>query len=102
MALDIGNAQATSGMTKLIYDEINAQLSPPLSDTAPDDMAVIQDSWKKLAFAISTGVVTHLLSNLEIKDVNCGGTISAAVSGGTATQNNVVFTQNNPGSGLVE
>src|SRR5688572_31216065 len=53
------------------------------------------------AFAISKGVIDHLKANLEIKGVQTTGNVSAAVSGGTATQSGVVFTQSNDGTGRV-
>jgi hypothetical protein len=101
MALQIGTVSATSGMTKAVYDQINAVLSPPLSGVAPADLAKIQDSWKQLAFAISKGVIDHLKANLEIKGVQTTGNINAAVAGAAATQAGVVFTQSNDGPGRV-
>jgi hypothetical protein len=101
MALQVGNAAATSGMTKAVYDQMNAFLSPPLSDLPPEDLAKIRDSWKQLAFAISKGVIDHITANMEIGGVQTTGNISAAVSGTTATQSGVVFTQSNDGTGRV-
>ncbi len=101
MALQIGSKSATSGMTKAIYDQMNTILSPPLSDMPPADLEKIKDSWKQLAYAISKGVIDHVKANMEIKGVEASGNISATVSGSTATQNNVVFTQNNDGTGRV-
>jgi len=101
MALQIGTATATSGMTKAVYDQMNAILSPPLSDLPPADLAKIQDSWKQLAFAISKGVIDHITDNMEIAGVQTTGNISAEVAGTTATQNGVVFTQSNDGTGRV-
>jgi hypothetical protein len=88
-------------MTKAVYDQINAVLSPPLSDLPPAEIAKIRDSWKQLAFAISKGVIDHLKANMEINGVQTSGNISAAVSGGAATQSGVVFTQSNDGTGRV-
>ncbi|MDH5624567.1 MAG: hypothetical protein OEY21_00520 [Nitrospira sp.] len=101
MALQIGNQTATSGMSKAIYDQMNAILSPPLSGLPPADLETIRDSWKQLAFAISKGVIDHITANIEIKGVQTTGNISAAVSGSTATQTGVVFTQSNDGKGRV-
>jgi hypothetical protein len=101
MALQIGTVSATSGMTKAVYDQINAVLSPPLSDLPPAEIAKIRDSWKQLAFAISKGVIDHLKANMEIRGVQTTGNISAAVSGSTATQSGVAFTQSNDGTGRV-
>jgi hypothetical protein len=127
MALVIGSAAANAGMSKAIYDQVNLLLSPPLQkavDDATGDAKVqaqqvldaAREGWKKLAFAVATGVVTHLLSNLEVAGVRCQGSVSAAVSGQTgaanpgphphavnltATQNAVSFTQSNDGTGRV-
>ncbi len=101
MALQIGSKTATSGMTKAVYDQMNAILSPPLSDLPPADLAKIQDSWKQLAYAISKGVIDHISANMEIKGVQTKGNINATVSGSAATQSNVTFTQSNDGTGRV-
>lgn len=101
MALQIGTKTATSGMTKAIYDQMNDVLSPPLSNLPAADLEKIRNSWKQLAFAISKGVIDHITANMEIKGVQTRGNISAAVSGSTATQTGVVFTQSNDGRGRV-
>lgn len=88
-------------MTKAIYDQMNVILSPPLSNLPSADLEKIRDSWKQLAFAISKGVIDHIMANIEIKGVQTTGNVSAAVSGSTATQNGVVFTQSNDGTGRV-
>lgn len=116
MALQIGDLDATSGMTKAIYDQMRVVLEPGLEGLAEDKKAPIRDNWKKTAFAVAKGVVDHLLANLEIVGVTCRGNVAASVSGNTGpadpaahahavsltgTQNNVVFTQNNDGTGRV-
>jgi hypothetical protein len=116
------------GMTLTIYNEMDKQLSPPLSTAiadaksdeekkaAEDALTSARDSWKKLAYAIATGVVDYLKANLEIVMVKTVGNVNASVndqtgSGGidghvhnvslSAVQFNVIFTQNNDGTGLV-
>ena len=101
MALQIGTISATSGMTKAVYDQMDAILSPALSDLKPAEMAKVRDSWKQLAFAISKGVIDHLKANMDIKGVQTTGNINAAVAGAAATQAGVVFTQSNDGPGRV-
>lgn len=101
MALQVGNAAATSGMTKAVYDQMNAVLSPPLADLPAAELAKIRNSWKQLAFAISKGVVDHITANLEIRGVETTGDINASVSGSAATQSGVVFAQSNDGTGRV-
>ena len=101
MALTIGNKNATSGMSKSIYDEIRDAIEPDLGDLDEPTLEDMRDGWRKLAFAIATGVIEHIQSNMEIQGVQTRGNIAATVSGSSATQNNVTFTQNNNGTGLV-
>jgi hypothetical protein len=100
MALTIGDQNANSGMTKAIYDELGAALELGLSVDSPT-LNEMREGWRKLAFAVATGVITHIQSNLEVRGVQTSGNIAATVSGSTATQNNVVFTQSNDGAGRV-
>jgi hypothetical protein len=107
MALSIGTVAATSGMAGAIYDQIQANLEPGLGDMSEEDKEPIRDSWRKLAHGIATGVVQHLLDNLELTGVQTRGNVSVTVSGSTAlvsghqhgagtlsgAQNNVTFTQ---------
>ena len=127
MGLDFGNKNATHGMSKAIYLEINEQLSPPLQTAvndatgetkkkAQEALNEARECWKKLSFAIAKGVVTHIISNMEISGIKTKGKVRATVSGNTSTddtghvhsinlkgdQNNVEFEQSNPGTGLVE
>jgi hypothetical protein len=128
VALSIGSVNADSGMSKAIYDQVDALLSPPLQ-TAVDEataaakpkaqeaLDAARDGWRKLAFAVAKGVVDHVLSNMEVVGVQTRGNVAAAVSGNTgpappgphphpvsltATQPNLVFTQSNDGTGRVK
>jgi hypothetical protein len=127
MALVIGSINADTGMSKAIYDQVDALLSPPLQEAvdnatgdakpkAQEALDAARDGWKKLAFAVATGVVNHVLSNMEVVGVQTRGNVNASVSGQTgpappaahphavalsATQNNVTFTQSNDGTGRV-
>jgi hypothetical protein len=101
MALVAGNSSASSGMSKAIYDTIR-EVMEPIDGVEGQALEDIRDSWKKLAYAISEGVITHIISNIEIKGVETSGDINAAVSGSAATEAGVLFTQSNDGSGLVE
>jgi hypothetical protein len=127
MALVIGSEAADTGMSKAIYDQVDALLSPPLEDAveqAPDAakpgaqaaLDAARDGWRKLSFAIANGVIGHLLTNLEVAGVQARGNINAQVSGATGsaapgphthavaltgTQANVTFTQSNDGTGRV-
>jgi hypothetical protein len=86
MAMQIGDAGATAGMAKAIFDEIENQLSGGMS---PGDLANVRPSWKKLAFAIATGVINHIKSNMEIFGIQSTGpvttTVTGTVSGTTVT-----------------
>jgi hypothetical protein len=44
-------------MAKAIYDQIDAVLSPGLPPNPPPE---IRQAWRKLSFAIATGVTTYL------------------------------------------
>lgn len=114
MGLDAGSADANDGMAKAIYDQINTQLKDL---QAPDALPTVQDTWKKLAFAISVGVIQHIKDNIEIVGVATTGDVAAAVSGPsgpappgphvhtvtlTASQSRVTFTQSNDGRGHVQ
>lgn len=116
MGLQIGDVNATSGMSKAIYDQLNIILSPPLGGTPPEDLEKIRDSWRKLAFAIAKGVIDHITANMEIFGVQTRGNVNAPVQGNTGSanlgnhlhsvnlsgaQNNVTFTQSNDGTGHV-
>src|SRR5436305_1199510 len=114
-------------MSKAIYDQVDALLSPPLQ-TAVDEateaakpkaqeaLDAARDGWKKLAFAIATGVIGHVLSNMEVVGVETRGNVAASVSGATgpappgphphtvsltASQANLTLTQSNDGTGRV-
>jgi hypothetical protein len=91
MALSIGNTG--SGMTKAIYDQVVAELEPDLGSMSEADRAKVRAGWAKLAHAVATGVVNHLVGNLQLTGVQTRGSISATVSGATATQSNVTFNQ---------
>lgn len=79
MALDIGNQTATSGMSKAIYDQLDALLSPPLAGMP--DIEKVRDGWRQLAFAIATGVIGHLKSNMEVFGIQATGPVTTAVAG---------------------
>lgn len=113
MALNIGNNNATSGMSKSIYDKIR-QVMEPIENVEEADMEPIRDGWRDLAFAVASGVVEHMVANMEVYGIQTEGEINADVDGNTATadshlhpvnlnatENNVVFTQNNDGTGLI-
>jgi hypothetical protein len=115
MPLQIGDQDASSGMAKAIYDQMRALLEPGLEGLAEDKKAPIRDSWKKIAFAVSRGVIEHVTANMEIFGVRCSGNVNASVTGNTGVaapthahtvalsgvQNGVVFTQSNDGTGHV-
>jgi|tagenome__1003787_1003787.scaffolds.fasta_scaffold20984492_6 hypothetical protein len=129
MALDAGSEKADAGMSQAIYKKIDELLSPPLAaavdkvssdpkakEAAQKALEEARTGWKKLSFAISTGVIQHVRDNMEIKGVQTRGDVSASASTATgasppgphthtvsvtATQSAVTFTQSNDGKGHV-
>lgn len=127
MALVIGSVNADSGMSQAIYQVLDAQLSPPLQaavDNAPEPAKAeaqkaldgAREGWKKVSFAIATGVINHITASMEIFGVTVQGNVTTTVQGNTGLSNpgnhqhsvnlsgvvnNVVFTQNNNGTGRV-
>lgn len=103
MALVIGSVNATSGMSKAVFDQFDIVLmsQEEKNKLKPQDLENIRNSWRKLAFAIAKGVIDHITSNMEIYGVQTQGNVKAAIQGNAAVQNNVVFTQNNDGTGRV-
>ena len=128
MALIIGSENADTGMSQAIYLEIDRLLSPPLQEAvnkaegaakaeAQKALDEAKKGGKKLAFAIASGVINHIVANMEIFDITTRGDITTSVQGNTAaadpenhehevnlegTASNVVFTQNNNGTGRVK
>lgn len=127
MALNIGSVTADEGMSKAIYSQIDTLLAPPLINAveqaeglakaeAQKALDGAREGWQKLAFAIASGVVEHLIANLEVVGIRAQGSVTVGVQGSTGpaapanhlhavslsgTANNVVFTQNNDGTGHV-
>jgi len=62
MPLTQGDQAATSGMTAVVFAEIDGVLRPPLEDIGaePSDIATAQDAWKKLSYGIAGGVIKYL------------------------------------------
>lgn len=128
MALEIGSEKADSGMSQAIYREVDRQLSPPLQQAvnsaqgeakakAQEALDGAREGWKKLSYAIAKGVIEHIKANMEIRSVKTRGNVSTTVKGTTGLtgpgphqhsvdlsgkQTDVVFTQNNDGTGLVK
>jgi hypothetical protein len=79
MALVIGDQAATSGMTQAIFQQLDTLLmsAADKAKLSAADLEKVRDGWRKLAFAIATGVVSHLKANMEITGVQA---TSGAVS----------------------
>jgi Flp pilus assembly protein TadG len=115
-----GTQEANAGMSKDIFAEMDKLLAPPLQkavdEASGDAKTVAQEaldkartSWKQLAFAIATGVITHIKANLEIAGIQTTGNVAANVNGASgpapgpgphahtvtlsATQQSVTFNQ---------
>jgi hypothetical protein len=93
MPLSAGSREADSGMSKAIYDALFENLKDGFKDKTPTED--VKNGWKKLAFAISTGVIDHIKSNMEIKGVTTSGKIDP-------NGPEITFIQNNDGTGHVE
>lgn len=87
MSMTIGDLNATSGMTKAIYDQLEKLIKPDLGDLSAQDLKTIQKSWRKLALAVATGVIDHITANMEIKSIETDGKVTTTIvgkTGGTA------------------
>lgn len=86
MALQAGDQTATSGMTKAIFDQLDAALGPGIASFPPADRETVRDGWRKLASAIAGGVVGHIVANIEIFGIQVGvPTESGATQTGPTT-----------------
>lgn len=108
MALEIGDENATSGMTKAIFDQLDATLmSQEKKDKLkPADLDNIRTGWRKLAFALAKALVPYLTGNMEISGIQTTGTVTVDVkdSGGTEIgtgTSTVSSTQSGPTTGHV-
>ena len=118
MTLSVGNKDATTGMTKAIYDALREALEADLGELSEEQRTPIRASWKKMAYAIAKGVIEHIVSNMEVYGITTQGDVSTTVEGNSASAlpipndhshsislsgvaSDVVFTQNNDGTGLV-
>jgi hypothetical protein len=127
MPLDIGSPNASTGMSKAIFEELDNQLSPPLQDAidkaignakyeAQKALEKARKSWQKLAYAIAKGVIDHILLNMEIVGIKTSGDVMTTVAGnttpasfdnhqhtvsGTGVQLALGFAQSNDGPGHV-
>ncbi len=83
MAMEIGTIDASSGMTKAIYDQLEKHLEPDLGELGDEDLEPIKEAWRKIALAVATGVVSHIKENMRIKGVETRGNVTTTVSGST-------------------
>jgi hypothetical protein len=96
MPLKYGNLTNLEGMSLGIYEAMDEELSKYLvqaiqevEEHGEDKTAEMlekaldnaRDNWKKLAYCIAKGVVDHIVSNMEIKDIKI--VESVKVSGST-------------------
>ncbi len=117
MPLNFGDIQATSGLSKGIYQELRDQLEPQFSDMSDmkeKDLNKVREGWQKLAYAIAKGVVEHIKSNMEIKgvevvisdvstNVSVATTCPSGAGSGTGTGSGTATgQQSNSGTGLVK
>jgi hypothetical protein len=105
VALQPGDVSASAGMSLTIYTHMNDVLK---DGVPPDTLPKAQESWKKLAFAIASGVIEHLKSNMEITGIQGQATANLTVAGsvagtavsGTAT-GSITTSQSSPFTGHV-
>ena len=72
MSLIIGDQAASTGMSKAIYDQLYAIMSPSMSGMKAADFELAKQGWQKLAYAVARGVIEHITSNMEINNVHVG------------------------------
>lgn len=85
MAMEVGNLNAQSGLTRQIFEELRAVYEPDvIDDVDGETLETLRAAWRKLAFAVAKGVVEHLRDNLEIHDVRTRGNVATEISGTTA------------------
>lgn len=130
MSLDYGTRpDIPEGMTLTIYTEMDNQLSLPLKDAinkaqtadekkaAEDALRDARKNWKKLSYAIASGVIKHIKTNMEIRSIKTKGDVNTIIRGETdradpgnhehevdlsGKQINLEFTQSNDGTGLID
>jgi hypothetical protein len=116
MALEKGDITASYGMAKVIYEKLQEMFLPSVA-AGGADIAGLQESWQKMAYAVASGVIDHIKSNMEIVDVktkwrdtdtteidgttsiNSGHSHTVKVNG---RNNNLIFEQSNSGLNLVK
>ena len=127
MALVVGSENADSGMSQSIFLEIDRLLSPPLQAAvnsaqgdakakAQEALDAARSGWRKLAFAVASGVISHITTSMEVFGIQTRGNVAMTVNGNTGTAapanhthtvninssaNNVTFNQSNDGTGRV-
>lgn len=97
----IGSADAQSGMSKEIFEQMDILLAPALQEAvdapalqeavdaaagggkvkAQEALEAAREGWKQLAFAVANGVVMHLTRNVEISGIQTSGDVAATVAG---------------------
>lgn len=72
MALDAGDNEASKGMAKAIFHTLRKELEPefPCGEAPTETLR----AWKKLSFALATGVIDHIIEAMEIHSIHSSGT----------------------------
>jgi hypothetical protein len=63
MALEIGDVNASSGLTQAIFVVMERELGDNLGDLEPPDADKVKEAWRKLSLAIAEGVIEHFRGN---------------------------------------
>jgi len=66
MALDAGNADCTSGLSKRVYDNLCARWLASFGWDLTAATATIQTQWKDVCYSLSKGVVDEFEANAEL------------------------------------
>ena len=93
MPLFSGDQTAQTGMSKAIYDQLQAELEPALGEVSEEVRSQLRESWKKLAYAIAKGVIEHITANMEVGGIQTQGNVNGT---------DVVSTQSNDGTGHIK
>ena len=97
MSLQIGPEDASAGMAKDIFEAMDQVMK---QGVPPDSLEDARKGWRKLSFAIASGVVAHIVQNMEIAGIQAQGAVTVAVAGSAGT-GTVKTTQLGPNTGHV-
>ncbi|WP_077040230.1 hypothetical protein [Rhodococcus sp. MTM3W5.2] len=93
MALTIGTPDKDDGdpgMSTAIFAQLDEVLSAELKSAVAEAkpgaelaLEAARDGWRNLALAVATGVIDHIVEEMEISGVTVAGTVIVPVAGDT-------------------